>query len=74
MDLKQYLSERQQRVDAALAGYLPAEDTLPESLHKAMRYSVFAGGKRIRPILMIAACEAVGGRAEPRCRPPARWR
>lgn len=64
MDLKQYLSERRQRVDAALAGYLPAEDTMPESLHQSMRYSVFAGGKRIRPILMIAACEAVGGRAE----------
>jgi len=64
MDLKQYLSERRQRVDAALAGYLPAEDTMPESLHQSMRYSVFAGGKRIRPILMIAACEAVGGREE----------
>jgi geranylgeranyl diphosphate synthase type II len=61
MDLKSYLKERQQRVDAALDRYLPAEDTLPQQLHKAIRYSVFAGGKRIRPILMIAACEAVGG-------------
>jgi geranylgeranyl diphosphate synthase, type II len=61
MELKTYLGERQQRVDQALARFLPAEDTLPASLHKAMRYSVFAGGKRIRPILMIAACEAVGG-------------
>lgn len=61
MDLKSYLKERQQRIDAALDRYLPAEDTLPQQLHKAIRYSVFAGGKRIRPILMIAACEAVGG-------------
>jgi len=64
MDLKAYLAERQQRVDLALDRFLPAEDTLPVSLHKAMRYSVFAGGKRIRPILAIAACEAVRGDAD----------
>lgn len=61
MDLKQYLKERCQLVDKALGSYLPKEDDLPFSLHKAMRYSVFAGGKRVRPILMLAACEAVGG-------------
>ena len=61
MDLKFYLKERCQLVDKALEGYLPKEDDLPFSLHKAMRYSVFAGGKRVRPILMLAACEAVGG-------------
>lgn len=61
MDLKQYLKERCQLVDAALDRYLPREDELPVSLHKAMRYSVFAGGKRVRPILMLAACETVGG-------------
>jgi geranylgeranyl diphosphate synthase type II len=64
MDLKNYLKECLVRVDRALDQYLPAEDTLPVALHKAMRYSVFAGGKRIRPVLMIAACEAVGGDAE----------
>jgi len=64
MDLKNYLSERLALVDRALDSYLPAEDILPPSLHKAMRYSVFAGGKRIRPVLMIAACEAVGGDAQ----------
>jgi geranylgeranyl diphosphate synthase type II len=64
MDLKNYLKECLVRVDRALDSYLPAEDTLPVTLHKAMRYSVFAGGKRIRPVLMIAACEAVGGDAE----------
>ncbi|OGW35775.1 MAG: polyprenyl synthetase [Nitrospirae bacterium GWC2_56_14] len=61
MDLKQYLKERCQLVDAALDRYLPREDELPVSLHKAMRYSVFAGGKRVRPILMLAASETVGG-------------
>lgn len=64
MDLKSYLEHRVSRVDKALDAALPAEGTLPASLHKAMRYSIFAGGKRIRPILMIAACEAVGGDSE----------
>jgi len=63
MELKGYIEERVQWVDAALDHYLPAEDRLPVSLHQAMRYSVFAGGKRIRPVLMAAACEAVGGTA-----------
>jgi geranylgeranyl diphosphate synthase, type II len=61
MDLKKYLKERCQMVDEALEKFLPAADELPASLHKSMRYSVFAGGKRVRPILMLAACEAVGG-------------
>jgi len=64
MDLKTYLKERCVLVDGALDRLLPREDELPFSLHKAMRYSVFAGGKRIRPILMLAACEAVGGEIE----------
>ncbi|RII27284.1 MAG: polyprenyl synthetase [Geobacter sp.] len=61
MDLKSYLKERCRVVDEALDRYLPREDELPSSLHRAMRYSVFAGGKRVRPILMLAACEAAGG-------------
>jgi geranylgeranyl diphosphate synthase type II len=64
MDIKSYLKERCRIVDEALDRYLPKEDELPFSLHKAMRYSVFAGGKRVRPILMLAACEAVGGTVE----------
>lgn len=64
MDLKHYLRERLALVDRELDICLPREDVLPVSLHKAMRYSVFAGGKRIRPVLMIAACEAVGGNVE----------
>jgi geranylgeranyl diphosphate synthase type II len=61
MDLKHYLKERCKLVDNALEKLLPGEDDLPVSLHASMRYSVFAGGKRIRPILMLAACDAVGG-------------
>ncbi|GLI36562.1 polyprenyl synthetase family protein [Geobacter hydrogenophilus] len=61
MDLKNYLKERCAIVDDALDRYLPGETDLPVSVHRAMRYSVFAGGKRIRPVLMLAACEAVGG-------------
>lgn len=61
MDLKAYLHEQCARIDAALDRFLPRETELPHSVHKAMRYSVFAGGKRVRPILMLAACQAVGG-------------
>jgi geranylgeranyl diphosphate synthase, type II len=64
MDLKTYLKEQIARVDKALDEYLPKETERPHSLHKAMRYSVFAGGKRVRPILMLAACQAVGGDTE----------
>ncbi|MFZ3208815.1 MAG: polyprenyl synthetase family protein [Geobacteraceae bacterium] len=64
MDLKAYLKERCILVDEALGRFLHKEDELPASLHKSMRYSVFAGGKRVRPILMLAACEAVGGKLE----------
>jgi len=61
MDLKKYLKERCTLVDEALDRYLPPADELPQSIHKSMRYSVFAGGKRVRPILLLAACDAVGG-------------
>lgn len=64
MDLKAYLKEQCARIDAALDLYLPRETELPHSVHKAMRYSIFAGGKRVRPILMLAACKAVGGDTE----------
>ena len=61
MDLKAYLKDKIMLVDAALEKYLPREEERPGSIHKAMRYSIFAGGKRVRPVLMLAACEAVGG-------------
>jgi geranylgeranyl diphosphate synthase type II len=63
-DLSGYLRERAHQVDAALDRWLPGEDLLPAVLHQAMRYSVFAGGKRLRPVLVLAACEAVGGDVE----------
>lgn len=64
MDLKFYFKEQSARIDEALDRFLPSETELPHSLHKAMRYSIFAGGKRVRPILMLAACQAVGGDPE----------
>ncbi len=60
-DLDVYLDRVGARVNAALEKLLPAESTEPSTIHKAMRYSIFAGGKRIRPLLTIAGCEAVGG-------------
>ena len=63
-DLQAYLTDRRQRVDEALATVLLADDAEPTSVHRAMRYSVMAGGKRLRPILVIAGAEAVGGDAE----------
>ena len=60
MTLEQYLAGRQRRIDEALDRALPPETAVPETIHKAMRYSLFAGGKRIRPLLCIAAAEAVG--------------
>src|SRR5204862_6736264 len=59
-DLEAYLKERRQMVDLALERFLPSEDTPPPSVHRAMRYSVLAGGKRLRPILVIAGAEVVG--------------
>jgi geranylgeranyl diphosphate synthase type II len=63
-DLARYLSERKRLVDGALERCLPAEDVPPATVHRAMRYSVMAGGKRVRPILVVAGAEAVGGPAE----------
>ncbi len=60
-DFAAYLDRVGARVNAALEKLLPAESTEPPTIHKAMRYSIFAGGKRIRPVLTIAGCEAVGG-------------
>jgi geranylgeranyl diphosphate synthase, type II len=62
-DLKPYLESRRALVDSALDRTLPAEATSPTNLHRAMRYSVLAPGKRLRPILVIAGAEAVGGAA-----------
>src|SRR5438094_6682688 len=62
MNLKAYLRSRQKEIDRALDRYLPKPKTKPTTLHRAMRYSLFAGGKRLRPILCLAAAEACGGK------------
>ncbi|UZQ54170.1 polyprenyl synthetase family protein [Trichothermofontia sichuanensis B231] len=58
-DLKTYLADRQRQVEAALELAVPL--TYPNTLHEAIRYSLLAGGKRLRPILCLASCELVGG-------------
>jgi geranylgeranyl diphosphate synthase type II len=63
-DLKEYLAARAAEVDAALDAFLPKAKEKPATIHAAMRYSVFAGGKRLRPILCLAAAEACGGDSE----------
>lgn len=66
MTLAAYLKDRQRQVDAELKRLLPSTKTRPGTVHEAMRYSVLAGGKRLRPILCLAACEACGGDAAAR--------
>lgn len=61
MNITGYLRTKQKIIDAAMDSYLPGENDYPRQIHKAMRYSVFSGGKRVRPILVIASCEACGG-------------
>ncbi|MHB8770360.1 MAG: polyprenyl synthetase family protein [Syntrophales bacterium] len=63
--LKEYLAERKTVIDRALAGYLPGEESHPPIIFQAARYSVLAGGKRLRPILCLAAAEAVGAPCGP---------
>jgi hypothetical protein len=59
-------------VEAALQAWVPAD--APAGLGQAMRYGVLDGGKRLRPLLVLAACEAPAGRAcRPRCGPRWRW-
>jgi geranylgeranyl diphosphate synthase type II len=62
MEVRSYLTARQKEIDRALDRYLPKASTKPATLHRAMRYSLFAGGKRLRPILCLAAAEACGGK------------
>jgi geranylgeranyl diphosphate synthase type II len=64
MDIHRYLQEKKEKVDSALERYLPKKEECTLNLHKAIQHSLFAGGKRIRPILSIASFEAVGGKGE----------
>jgi geranylgeranyl diphosphate synthase type II len=61
-DLGAYIEKRAADVNRALDKFLPSEKARPATIHKAMRYSLFAGGKRIRPALCLAAAEACGGK------------
>jgi geranylgeranyl diphosphate synthase type II len=61
-DLQDFLATRTETVNRALGNFLPPEKTKPATIHQAMRYSLFAGGKRMRPALCLAAAQACGGR------------
>ncbi|HEY0370483.1 MAG TPA: farnesyl diphosphate synthase [Thermoanaerobaculia bacterium] len=65
MNLSEYLNAKRAMVDRVLDANLPPADTPPPLIHEAMRYAVLGGGKRVRPILSIAAAEAVGAEVEP---------
>lgn len=58
MDIKTHLKHSKCVIDKALDKYMPGASAVPQVIHKAMRYSVFSGGKRIRPILVLEACKA----------------
>lgn len=61
MDIRNLIREAVEKVEARLNELLPGESVPPETIHRAMRYSIFAGGKRIRPILCLEAAKACGG-------------
>ena len=62
-DLSAWVSACSKAVDQALDRFLPKATARPATIHAAMRYSLFAGGKRMRPALLLAAAEACGGKA-----------
>jgi geranylgeranyl diphosphate synthase type II len=62
LELEAWMAERRRAVDEALERYLPPVTAYPPTIHEAMRYSVLAGGKRLRPILVVAGAEVAGGR------------
>lgn len=64
MDLKLEMKERCAYIEAALEKSVPEQQEFPPVIFEAMRYSLLAGGKRLRPMMVLAACEAVGGRKE----------
>ena len=64
MNLKTYLKSRQEKIERALDRHLPKANAKPATIHKAMRYSLFAGGKRLRPILCLAAAETCSGKID----------
>ncbi len=67
MDIRELITTTAARVEAQLNQLLPAEDVAPATIHKAMRYSIFAGGKRIRPLLCLEAAKACGAAEDGAC-------
>lgn len=63
-NLKSVLQEKRTVVEESLKRFLPTPETYPEILCKSIQYSLFAGGKRLRPILTLSSCEAIGGSIE----------
>jgi geranylgeranyl diphosphate synthase type II len=61
MTLAEHIAHQQKRIDQALDRWVPPESQDPAIIHKAMRYSLYAGGKRVRPLLAIAAADAISG-------------
>ena len=64
MFAEDYLAECKRFIDEAIPLFLPEKTAYPASIHESMHYSLFAGGKRLRPGLLIASAEAVGGKRE----------
>ena len=64
LDLKSYLLDKRQQIDAALHRILETAPQPKARIVEAMRYALMSGGKRLRPVLCLAACETVGGNAE----------
>ena len=69
LSVSEYLSARRAEVDEALERLVPPADAWPSTIHRAVRHSLFAGGKRLRPILCLAAAEAAGGESRPALEP-----
>ncbi len=65
MPFSDYFKAIHTEVDATLDRLIPGDETYPPSIHQSMRYSLFAGGKRLRPMLAVAASDAVGGSRTP---------
>lgn len=64
MDFSRYWSAQQKKVDAALNRFLPSAKTKPVTIHHAMRYSIFAGGKRLRPVICLASAQVINGKTD----------
>jgi geranylgeranyl diphosphate synthase type II len=63
LDIRTYLTKKRAQVDKTLGSLVPPAKTFPPKVFEAMRYSLFAGGKRVRPILVLASAEALGAKA-----------